>query len=228
MTKKKVADNLPVNARYLYVGTSEEKAKLAPVYGLNSPVILTDVYCGQFAKLESTNRWGIIKVNIEALFPVGMAPFHYWLERKYKKAGRKDSLEERLQHFIDNIDDYQYLWEKSLDECGVCLYMIDLPIAAIDRISIYDPVVRTKNKFISDSPNVSNPYHIHIGNHKKNYRVNHCLTRWLMGEAVTGEDWSDNMTDSIKISEKLGNRQALDIFYQKPDKTTVSWWRKSS
>ena len=51
--------NKPEKKHCLFIGTTEQIAKVAPLKGISSPVILTDIYAGYFAA-ATKGKWGVI------------------------------------------------------------------------------------------------------------------------------------------------------------------------
>ena len=193
-------------AKFLYIGTNEQAAKLAPLKGFEPPIYLTDVYPGFFCKQHCNNneRWGIISVSLNQLSTELIAPSPAYLE-KYAK--------------IKNATKSK--WQKSLDNCGVCVYTGRIPPRAIEKIMIYSPTGHNANIAINNlinelpEPNVVTP-----SEHKSLYSKSLGILRWLNGEPVRCEDIFNGKTN-IKIvgemDEKLSNRFGLDVYYTKAE-----------
>lgn len=182
----------------LYVGVSEQIAKMSPTKGLQPPVILTNVYapflCLKNLKDEPAGRWGIISVRLDKLSREMLTPCQAYM-KKYKK---------------DNKG-----WEKSLQLYGTCIYPVEIKPYAIERVMIYDPIGRDSNKIINDLVSKQNPNK----DHKANYVKNLAITKWLNGEEINCDDLCENMTQKAKveIEEMLYQRSALDVYYIRPE-----------
>jgi len=183
---------------FLYVGTTEQAAKLAPLKGLEPPIFLTDVYPGFFCKQQCNNgeRWGIISVNFNQLNTEMIAP-----PPAYKGSKRK--------------------WDQSLTNCGVCLYKARIPPQAIHKVMIYTPVGRDANIAINNLVNeLPEPHLISPTQHKALYAKSLGILKWFNGESVKCEDIFNGKTNIKLISElddKLNNRFGLDIYYIRPE-----------
>jgi hypothetical protein len=198
--------NVPQDNEFLYIGTNEQAAKLAPLKGLEPPIFLTDVYPGYFCKqfCDGDKRWGIISVNVKQLLTEMMAPYPAWLTKNIKSNN-------------PSIANHKSKWNKSLINCGVCVYTAHIPSHAIHKIMIYTPVGRDTNIAINNlvdelpPPNLISPKE-----HKALYRKSLGVLRWFAGEPVRGEDIF-NGTMNGKIDDKLSNRFGLDLYYIKPE-----------
>jgi hypothetical protein len=200
MKKKTLGENTCVSGKkILYIGTSEEIAKVAPVKGLEPPIFLTNTYAGYFANKSKSTRWGLIEIDIEALFIDCFAPFNEKIPKKQ--------------------------WKKSLQDTGVCLYTGKIPTYAIQKVVIYTPT----NKFVNQRVDKVNPCKGWSRKHKENYRQNSCLSRWLLGEHVTARQWHDSNVDYNSMAVIEGNlydRTGLFLFYVKSEKDKqVKWWK---
>jgi hypothetical protein len=190
---------------FLYIGTNEQSAKLAPLKGLEPPIFLTDVYPGYFCKqfCDGDKKWGIISVNVKQLFTEMMAPYPAWLIKNIKSEN-------------PNIITHKGKWNKSLINCGVCVYNAHIPSTAIHKIMIYTPVGRDTNIAINNlinelpSPNIISPKE-----HKYLYNKSLGVLRWLAGDPVRCEDIFNGKVNG-KIDE-LSNRFGLDLYYTKPE-----------
>ncbi len=199
---KQLKSKPTTEAKYhLYVGTTEQEAKEAPIKGLKPPVVLSDVYPGYFAFSASKDaNWGIVEVNMEALLPDNLAPF----------SGRK-----------------KQKWRDSLKECGVCLYMLHIPVHAITKVTVYSPNGRVGNSFITESVKKNDPLEVTLAQHQATYALNLGLTRWLACELVTGTELMNGSAakQGSKIDDLLANRNGLELFYRRTEKDFHSWWK---
>ena len=207
----------------LYCGTTERIAKLAPVVGINpnrDPVYLSDVFPGLlafFASTKGNDRFGIIEVETSFLDATNFLPCEWYLDqisRQKVKTTREHT--RRLESFRKNLHKYRSKWRDSLQKTGVLVYDGFVPKKAIRRISIYDPSL---NSLITGAIVNSR---ISPADYKRQATLYHTLTRWLMGDTVTVEDWlGENWMEVPKeereqLSEQLQNKAGLDIFYHEP------------
>jgi hypothetical protein len=206
---------------FLYVGTNEQAAKLAPVKGFDPPVILTDAYPGFFCKQSCLNgeRWGIISIRYDQLNEEMFAPSPAFIERHIKN--RRGKTEDRINAILGKIQIYKTKWQNSLKGCGVCLYLAHIPPSAIQKVMIYSPNGRDANpainKLVGELPE---PNSITPAEHKALYTKSLGILKWFNGEIVKCEDVFDGHTNIKLINEldsKLNNRHGLDIYYMKPE-----------
>ena len=204
----------------LYCGTTERIAKLAPVHGLNpqhDPVYLTDVYPGLLAFYASTNdqeRFGVVEVDLSHLDPVNFMPCEWYLDATARvKAKNSREHHRRLDTFRKNLDKYQAKWKDSLQKIGICVFAGFIPKKAIRRITIYDPA---SNPIITDAIVGST---LSLAAYRNGFNRYLAITRWLVGESVSVEDWlGDDIAKTPKdekeaLAESLQNKLGLDIFY---------------
>jgi hypothetical protein len=207
----------------LYCGTTERVAKLAPVVGINpgrESVYLSDVYPGLLAFYASTkgnDRFGIIEVETAFLDSTNFLPCEWFLDqisRQKVKTTREHT--RRLETFRKNLQKYRSKWRDSLQKTGILVYDGFIAKKAIRRISIYDP---------SSNPTITSTIvNSQIGptDYKKQRRLYHNLTRWLMGDTISVEEWlGENWMEFPKeereqLAEHLQNKSGLDIFYHEP------------
>lgn len=216
--KTKNINGVLQDKKLLYIGTSEQVAKLAPNKGLEPPVFLTDVYPGFFCKQSckaEDRRWGIISVNLDQLCIEMLAPSPMFVEKNTKN--KKEPLEERLKKIRDNISVYKNKWQKSLNDCGVCLYLSHIPPKAIQKIMIYSAVGKDANtainKLVDELPE---PYSVSPSEHKAIYPKSLGILKWFNGDMIKCEDIFNGKTNINLISE-IDNRFGLDVFYIKPE-----------
>ena len=207
----------------LYCGTSERIAKLAPRTGLNpnnKPVYLTDVYPGVFAFYASTNdndRFGVLEIDLSILDPTNFLPCEWYLEQASRqKAKNAKEQHKRLEAYRKTLERHKAKWKDSLQRIGVITYDGFVSKKAIRRITIYDPA---SNPTITEAIVSS---HVSLTDYKKFANRNRAVTRWLVGETVTVEEWlGDDFLDTPKeerelLAERLQNKLGLDIFYHEP------------
>ena len=207
----------------LYCGTTERIAKLAPVVGINpnrDPVYLSDVFPGLlafFASTKGNDRFGIIEVETSFLDATNFLPCEWYLDqisRQKVKTTREHT--RRLESFRKNLHKYRSKWRDSLQKTGVVVYDGFVAKKAIRRISIFDP---GSNSTITTA--IVNA-RISPADYKKFRTLHHKVTRWLMGDTVTVEDWlGENWMEFPKeerevLAEQLQNKSGLDIFYHEP------------
>jgi hypothetical protein len=207
----------------LYLGTTEKIAKSAPVAGINlgkDLIYLTDVYPGYFAFYASTNstdRYGIIEIDLSMLDPNAFLPCEWYLEQRSRKHGKTAAERNKiLNTFRRNLERYQNKWRDSLKLLGVCVYADPISKKAIRRVSIYDPAY---NPIIAGALAGTR---LSLSEHRANLRRNRAVTRWLMGEEITIEDWLGNSGDAMEkkdkenLQESLQSKWGLDLFYHGP------------
>jgi hypothetical protein len=207
----------------LYCGTTERIAKQAPVAALsvaNSPVYLTDVYPGLLAFFASTSaneRFGILEVDTSVLDSSNFLPCEWYLEQiSRQRAKTERELHKRLEMYRKNLEKYDAKWKDSLQKIGICVYDGYIPKKAIRKITIYDP---------ASNPTITQAIvscRISLSDYKKHFARYKALTRWLVGESVSVDDWlgDDVLTVSKEekelLAEQLQNKAGLDIFYYEP------------
>ncbi len=207
----------------LYCGTSERIAKLAPREGLNpgqQPVYLTNVYPGVFAFFASTNdndRFGILEIDLGLLDPINFMPCEWFLDqtsRQKAKTGREQH--RRLEGYRKNLEKHKARWKDSLQRIGVCVYDGYVSRKAIRRITVYDP---------SSNPTITGAIvgaHISLSDYKHCFHRNLAVTRWLVGQSVSVEEWlGEDLLTTPKderelLAERLQNKLGLDIFFHEP------------
>jgi hypothetical protein len=212
----------PQLAKILYVGTTEDAAKLAPLKGLKAPVFLTDIYAGFFCRnAAATGRWGIVSVNIDTLYADMFAPSPAFIERLSKNRSQNPAaIEKKRLEILANISKHKARWMKSLSSTGVCVYTLPIPPTSIEKVMIYTADGRTTNRAINDLiKDLPNPYEQSPYDHKKGYDAAGAITRWLNGEAVKSREILNGGT-SIKafsdLDDKLADRLGLEMYYIKP------------
>ncbi len=221
MKAKNTKDVQLQDKNILYVGTTEQIAKLAPIRGLEPPIFLTDVYPGFFCKqICQDERWGIISVNITQLHEEMFAPSPSYID-KFKKYKDPNAAQEKINKILSKIANYKGKWGQSLQSCGVCVYTSHIPPAAIQKVMIYNPAGRDSNVAINQLlEELPKPTAISPAQHKATYSKSLGVLRWFNGEPVKCEDIFNGQTNIKLINEiedKLNNRFGLDLYYLKPE-----------
>lgn len=233
----------------LYHGTTEITAKMACVKGLSlydiSPYdsyglprtirastpdgfCLTTTYPGVMAFDTSLprERWGVLEIDPTQLEPDAFQPHEWFLVENATKPKMSDEGErfKQLEQFRRDTKQKKR-WKESLDELGFCVYAKTIPLAAITKVIVYDPV--------------SNPYitkaltNVNLGSkyHKSNIHRQSMLVRWLMCEHIVGSEWYGSEFSKLphaeqsKITSVLQNKNGLDIFHSSStQKAKVSVW----
>jgi hypothetical protein len=207
----------------LYIGTTERIAKSAPVVGIDPGkdfITLTSVYPGYFAFYASTHsaeRYGIVEVEVALLDREAFFPSEWYLEQASRRRAKTAAERNKLFNFYrKNMDRHQKRWKKSLEALGVVNYADPIPKKAIARVAIFDP---------SYNPTIAHAIagtRLSLREHKANLRHNRALTRWLMGEEVSVEDWIGKAAETMdkkdkeKLAESLQSKWGLDLFYHGP------------
>ncbi len=211
--------------KILYIGTTEDVAKLAPSKGLEPPVFLTDIYAGFFCKSvcpPEAERWGIISVKLNTLYQDMIAPSPAFIQRINKLRTRNPAaLEKQRKEILENLANYKNKWKLSLAQSGVCVYLLKIPPTAIEKIMIYNINGRDTNPVINDIiKDSASPYEQTAYSHKHSYHKGLAITRWFNGEAIRCHDIYNGQT-TIKqyneIDDKLNNRLGLDVYYIKTE-----------
>jgi hypothetical protein len=213
----------PGGFEVLYLGTTERVAKSAPVVGIpleRDPIYLTDVYPGYFAFYASTNstdRYGIVEIDVGLLDPAAFMPSEWYLEQRSRRHGKTAAERNKiLNGYRKTLERYQGKWKDSLKQLGACVYADPISKKAIRRVSIYDPAYNSVISSAIASTRLS------LAEHRPNLKRNRALTRWLMGEEITIEDWlghsGEDMEkkDKERLIELLQSKWGLDLFYHGP------------
>jgi hypothetical protein len=212
-------------SKVLYFGTTEKVAKEAPVKGIEPPVVLSDVYPGFFAfwaSMDSNQRWGIVEVDVENLMPDSIAPFHGYIE----KLGRRKQLTteqilERRDKYLASVVTQKEKWKKSLDCCGVVLYLLKVPPHAVTKVTTFDAFRKGANKFVVEGSIRCNPWEVSPPEHKDAYAYNLALTQWLACEEVS----TRGLNNASQVEEHLQNRLGLELYYRRTEKDLHHWWK---
>ena len=193
----------------LYHGTNEAAARKALIHGIRprgrtgknqwkhtvgsnpSVVYLTETYAGYFAgnAARGNQKWGIIEVDTDKLDLNLMRPDEDCLEqatRQQKDAIPGDMIQ-RTMAIRDRLDEFAHLWIKTLEMMGNCGYKGTIPVAAIRRIAIYDPKSNPMITLACSDPTIT------IMNHTFCRNKYLMLTRWLMGEKISVEEWLQSL-----------------------------------
>lgn len=240
-----------VKSPKLYHGTSEIKAKEACVNGLfpyevkdvdyygiprrihaSSPdgISLTSSYPGLMAFETSSHKekWGIIEIDVSHLSPEVLVPYEGFLLEKMKtKISNEEDRFKKLTQIRQNLPSNHRKWRESLDDFGMCVYEGFVPLAAISRVVIYDPQSNpVMTKAIIGSALIGTKFH------QSGFQRQQMLTRWLLGENITPEEWMGSSVYSKmehlerdQIGQVLRNKHGLDIYYSGvPNGKKISWW----
>jgi hypothetical protein len=164
---------------------------------------LTTVYGAYFAVCNTTppERWGLIEIDLAALDRTALSPDDDYLRQIHRA---------RSGSFLGNGN--QARWQDSLLDLGICIYKAAIQPASIVRVAIFDP---PSNPFISHEVCQAVPT---IAGHRRDGKRYQTLTRWLMGENITWQDWvAESLPEDSEEGNRLGaglqERSGLDIFY---------------
>jgi hypothetical protein len=231
----------------LYHGTSESIAKTACVKGLQpyeidaldsgfprsmsvsslSGVCVTTTYPGLMAFNATLHkeRWGIIEIDATQLEQEALLPYEGFLLEKTKgKLTSEDERLKKLSHFRHGLSSHRKKWRESLEDFGFCVYEKLIPLQAIVRVTIYDP--------LSNWTMTKSMLNVNVGSkfHQSNLHRQEMTSRWINGDYVATEDWIGNTYAGLSHSQKdkvtqiLQNKHGLDIFYSGNVKKIPSWW----
>jgi hypothetical protein len=239
----------------LYFGTSERLAKLSPVTGLlpgrieagssergkhpkpnsrSQRLYLTSVYSAYFAfcNTQPGERWGIVEIDAAALDPDLFLPDEdYLAERPFNGVKRKNSQPKlRANQLRAHLAEYRPEWRDCLERFGTCVYEAPIPHTSITKVSIYDPV---SNGYITAQVIYTT---ISIAGYQSTCFRNRSITRWLMGDNISCQDWlagsfdATSIEDRDKVIDALQETSGLDIFYfgPAPKKVSPPRWMKTS
>lgn len=223
----------------LYHGTTEAVAKAACVNGLDvyesedfdhgmprtlkassdDGICLTTSYPGVMAlnAASGKERWGIIEVDYSQLVPEALMPHEGFLLEKVKFTNEDDRLNKAGEQRKDATS-HKKKWKESLNSYGMCLYAAKIPLQAILRVVIYDPVVNWAMTKHLINVNIGTRFH------KSNLVRQDMTSRWLIGDLVTPEEWVGrsygkmNRFQRDTITKILQNKFGLDIYYTSPPK----------
>lgn len=192
-------------------------------------ICLTDTYAGlmSFDTSNPRDRWGIIEIDVAYLSQYAISPHEIFLmeKGKTKLTSEDDRLKKTIQ-LRSSLLGNRKLWRESLESCGFCVYDEHIPLEGITKVSIYDP---------ASNPIMTKAMTSVLGGgkfHKSNQHRHKMLTRWLMGENITPEDWvgteeleTMKFADKDRIAQFLRNKHGLDIFYTGgANGKKASWW----
>jgi len=224
----------------LYLGTSERLAKLSPTAGLvadhmgparrargkqtklnrrNHHLYLSSIYPAYFAycNTEPAERWGIVEIDAAALDPDAFLPDEDYLrERSANHSKNNGPLRDRPHELRAHLEEYQQEWHECLDRFGTCIYAAPILQPCITKVAIYDPL---SNDFITQQIIHTT---LSITGYQSDSFRNRQLTRWLMGDNITCQDWladrfdATSIEDRDKIIDALQDTSGLDIFYFGP------------
>jgi hypothetical protein len=235
----------------LYHGTTEVAAKLACVKGLlpsewdnkdsfgiprkirvssASSICLTSSYPGimSFETANSKDKWGILEIDISHLSGDLFYPYEgFLLEKTKSKLMSEEDLFNKLDQIRQTLSSNSRQWRDSLDSFGMCVYEGNIPVSAISKVVIYDPMSNpaiTKAIVSSFSMN-SRFYPVELSRQLM-------LTRWLLGDNVATEEWVGSEvyaklqhSEKDKLNQVLLNKNGLDIFHSSPPNgKKISWW----
>lgn len=158
-------------------------------------VYLTEIYSGYFAANASQEgeKWGILEIETEALDSKLFRPDEDFLEQcsrrgvaqsrldpkdrpasLLEKAAGKQGMLDRTRFFRKNLDEFSFLWRKSVEVLGNCAYKGKIPKDAITKAVTFDP---STNSFMAHAwmdPTITPMNHLIC---QGKYRA---LTRWLV------------------------------------------------
>ena len=190
--------------------TIESNAKL---------VYLTECYAGYFAicSCKKNEKLLIVEIDISLLDEIKFRPDEDAIAQiLVQRSGTKESLISLTKEIRKNYKYYSHFWQESLRVLGNCSYEGIIPVSAITRISKID-LSNNREMFIS----LSDPT-ITIMNHRFCSGKYKSMTRWLMGEKITVEEFLGHgfneefpKVEEYKqnIQTKILSNQSIEIMY---------------
>lgn len=238
------------NTPKLYHGTTEIIAKTACIKGLlpyevdatdngvprrilastAGGICLTSSYPGlmAFETADHKERWGIIEVDASHLSPESLLPYEGFLVEKTKaKITNEEDRLKKLAQIRQSLSTHHRKWRESLNNFGMCIYAAEIPFHAISKVTIYNPQSNpVMTKAILGSVVLGSKFH------PSNMNRQHMISRWLIGDNVTPEEWLGptvyakmEHAERERVSQVLRNKNGLDIFYSgTPNGKKVTWW----
>ncbi len=201
----------------LYHGTSSALAKQALRVGLKPRILhgksnwkhtvesnptcvyLTTAYAGYFAHCAAkTSHLGILEIDTDLLDHSLLMPDEDFLEQGTRGVGPDklspflkkmcrecgDDMKKRTLWFRRNLPAFQDLWEKSLEFLGNCSYMGTIPASAITRAATFNWKKNPRIGLGLLDPSITPINYRVMGEH---YRS---VTRWLIGDSITPEEYA--------------------------------------
>jgi hypothetical protein len=243
----KIKSETTKNLVRIYHATTEHVAKQAcvkglfpyevPVYENGAPhtyrvsssesICLTSVYPGllAFDAVNLKEKWGVVEIDPYYLEQNMLAPHERFLLEKAKvKQGSEEDYFADLVKLRTEATKKRKQWRNSIENLGLCLYTKQIPLQAITKVTVYDPA---SNWFMTKAM-----INCNLSDHKFNFKRHQMLTRWLIGEHITGSQWMGPAFDKMPFSEQskitsiLQNKNGLDIYYfgNGNNKNKASWW----
>lgn len=200
-----------------------------------SMVYLTDTYAPYFAFSSTplddngnfTERMAIIEIDTDKLDPMWMMPDEDAIEqltrnpKDTKFYGIKGkTMKDRTKWIRNHINDFQYLWEISLEQLGNCAYKGVIPQSAITRV-----ILHTDDNSVM-SMQIAQPT-ITVINFQLLSKWYQALTKWYAGYEVSFDElWATRapnpfFSDEDRKAEReawekvLLDRSGMEIIYDK-------------
>jgi hypothetical protein len=193
-------------------------------------ISLTTIYPGLMAFDTASHRekWGIIEFDVAQLHPEVFLPHEGFLVEKAKSKLTEEDRLKKLSQLRVSLNSHRRKWRDSIEEYGICVYEAAIPALAINRVTIYDPSSNAAMTKVIVNTMLGTRIH------RSNMHRNKMVSRWLMGDHITTEEWVGSAvysrmthSDKDKIAQVLQNKHGLDIFCNNPmngKKLTSSWW----
>ena len=168
-------------------------------------VYLTDAYAGYFAAnvAKDNERWAIIEVDTDYLNENNFRPDEdciaqlayndpnfneVWGDKPVKEY----QLLELTQFVRENIHLWTDKWRETLHVMGTCSYKGNIPTTAIIRYALFDTNTNTQMALAACDPSIT-PM-----NYKFKGATYKAITKWLMGEKITLEEYEPMMNEIEK------------------------------
>ena len=172
-------------------------------------VYLTSTYAGYFALCaHNTNvLLGIVEVETDDLLPFNLLPDEDFLAQgaqytndaglKSTYAALNGDLNLLSAYFRDRLHQYNDWWESSVKFLGNCCYKGSVPASAIRRVAIIHSKKAQHLAGAIIDPTITLMNHRLMGDRYK------AMTRYIMGETMTAEDFIKPCSASMFPKEQL-------------------------
>jgi hypothetical protein len=165
-------------------------------------VYLTDIYAGYFASCSIKNgeddKVVVIEVDMEKLPYFNFYPDEDYIAQSISHSGNNAmdrfcgkadaTLHDVTKYVRENIEDFRQNWLNSYQDMGTFAYKGTIPLDAITRIAIWDQTTNTFLSLAMIDPTITPLNHMVC---KNKYSM---ITRWLMGEKISADEYIDDFS----------------------------------